>query len=149
MTTDHLYLCRAVVLGSVVTLIGNVPFGVAALALACLAACGRGKWGGRRWAIASAVVGTVGLLVALAGWGVLAAWLIKSSLLQHKYCTEENYTWRTSQVTEKCQCSASSWSSVTMCCEYDSTYTGNSTCCLTVYDTEDKSVETLCGDPLY
>ena len=137
-------MCVCAVLGAVVTLVGNVPFGVAALVLASLGACGSSWWGGRRWAIASAAVGSVGLLVALAGWAVLAAWLVRSAALSQKYCTEENYSWRTSQDNAACKCSASSWNAVTMCCEYDTYALGNSTCCLTVYDNEDKSVETLC-----
>ena len=135
-------------LGAVVTLAGNVPFGAVALVLAALGACGRGWWGGRRWAMGSVVVGVLGLVAALVAWGVLGAWLIRSAALKRRYCTEENYMWRTSQTTAACQCSASAWDAVTMCCEYDSPDAGNSTCCLTVYDSEDKSVETLCGDVL-
>ena len=128
-----------------VTLAGKVPFGVVAMALAALGACGRGWWGGLWWAVGSVVVGVLGLVAALVAWGVLCAWLIRSAALKRKYCTEKNYTWRTSQATAKCQCSASAWDAVTMCCEYDPPDAGNSTCCLSVYASEVKIDETLCG----
>ena len=67
-------------------LIGNLVFGPVALVLALLGRRQKDKLRSRQFLIASLGVGVLGIVIAIAGWGVLGSFLVRKFYLEGRYC---------------------------------------------------------------
>ena len=67
-------------------LVGNLVFGPVALILALLGRHQKNRLRSRQFLIASVGVGALGIVITIAGWGVLGSFLVRKFYLEGRYC---------------------------------------------------------------
>ena len=111
------------VTAAVSTAIGNLLFGPAALTLAFLGYRQSNELRSRQLLIASIGIGSAGIVIAIAGWGVLGSFLARKVYLEGKYCSalQSLYGQQFSIFNFKINyCYATSWNTLVL--SYSSSY---------------------------